>query len=140
MRVKDARQTFVGVWIRHVIEGRPFEVWGGEQLRDFTFVEDCVDALLLAAQHPAAVGKCFNLGGTAPVSLLNLAELLVRVHGGGDFVSREFPTGAKTDRYRALLLRRFGDTQGSGLAAASFSGRRDGGHTRYYQQHLPHYV
>ncbi|KAA3655888.1 MAG: NAD-dependent epimerase/dehydratase family protein, partial [Chloroflexi bacterium] len=40
MRIKDARQTFLGVWIRYLIEGKPFEVWGGEQLRDFTFVED----------------------------------------------------------------------------------------------------
>lgn len=46
MRVKDARQTFVGVWIRALIEGGRFEVWGGEQLRDFNFVEDVVDAML----------------------------------------------------------------------------------------------
>src|SRR6266436_5809849 len=37
MRVKDARQTFVGVWLRAVIEERGFEVWGGDQLRDFTY-------------------------------------------------------------------------------------------------------
>ena len=36
MRVKDARQTFVGVWIRQILSGEPFEVWGGEQRRDFT--------------------------------------------------------------------------------------------------------
>src|SRR6185295_15038042 len=40
MRIKDARQTFVGVWIRRILEGEPFEVWGGEQLRDFTYVDD----------------------------------------------------------------------------------------------------
>src|SRR3954468_20524367 len=34
MRIKDARQTFVGVWIRLLTEGRPFEVWDGDQLRD----------------------------------------------------------------------------------------------------------
>lgn len=140
MRVKDARQTFVGVWIRHVIEGRPFEVWGGEQLRDFTFVEDCVDALLLAAHHPAAVGKCFNLGGTAPVSLLDLAELLVRVHGGGDFVSREFPPERKRidighyycddSEIRRVLGWQPRVSLKEGLAVT----------LRYYQQHLPHYV
>src|SRR6476620_5660334 len=36
MRIKDARQTFVGVWIRRLLEGEPIEVWGGAQLRDFT--------------------------------------------------------------------------------------------------------
>src|SRR5713226_1770242 len=49
MRVKDARQTFLGIWIRLLIEGKPFEVWEGAQLRDFTFVDDAVEALALAA-------------------------------------------------------------------------------------------
>jgi nucleoside-diphosphate-sugar epimerase len=44
MRVKDARQTFVGVWVRNVIEGGEIEVWGGDQLRDFNYVDDVVDA------------------------------------------------------------------------------------------------
>jgi len=49
MRVKDARQTFLGVWMRALVEDRPFEVWEGQQLRDFTYVDDAIDALLLAA-------------------------------------------------------------------------------------------
>ena len=40
MRVKDARQTFLGTWLRLLVEGKPFEVWEGHQLRDFTYVED----------------------------------------------------------------------------------------------------
>src|SRR5688572_26597126 len=63
MRIKDARQTFVGVWIRRLLEGQPIDVWGGEQLRDFTYVDDAVEAFLLAAASPAAVGEVFNLGG-----------------------------------------------------------------------------
>ncbi|HMA51662.1 MAG TPA: NAD-dependent epimerase/dehydratase family protein, partial [Magnetospirillaceae bacterium] len=39
MRIKDARQTFLGVWIRSALENKPFEVWGGEQLRDLTYVD-----------------------------------------------------------------------------------------------------
>ncbi|HEY8610482.1 MAG TPA: NAD-dependent epimerase/dehydratase family protein, partial [Roseomonas sp.] len=42
MRVMDARQTFLGIWVRRVLEGQPFEVWGGEQLRDFSYVDDVV--------------------------------------------------------------------------------------------------
>lgn len=95
MRIRDARQTFVGVWIRRLLEDQPFDVWGGQQLRDFTWVEDCVDALLLAAVHPDTPGKCLNLGGCQPVSLLQLAELLVQCHGGGSFVVREFPADRK---------------------------------------------
>jgi UDP-glucose 4-epimerase len=86
MRIRDARQTFVGIWIRRILEGQPFEVWGGEQLRDFTYVDDCVDAMLLAATRPQAVGRCYNLGGMTPVSLATLAERLVLVNGSGQFV------------------------------------------------------
>ena len=95
MRVRDARQTFVGIWIRRILEGQPFEVWGGSQLRDFTYVDDCVDAMLLAATHPDAVGRCFNLGGIQPISLQALAEELVTANGSGEFVSREFPADRK---------------------------------------------
>ncbi len=43
MRIKDSRQTFLGVWVRLLIEGKPFEVWGGNQLRDFTYVDDAIE-------------------------------------------------------------------------------------------------
>lgn len=95
MRVKDARQTFLGVWVRAVVEGRAFEVWGGEQLRDFTYVEDCVDAMLLAATSPAADGRVFNVGGDQVISLKDLAELTVQAAGTGSFEVREFPPERK---------------------------------------------
>jgi UDP-glucose 4-epimerase len=95
MRVKDARQTFLGVWIRQLVEGLPFEVWGGEQLRDFSYVDDAVEAMLLAAVNPGADGAVFNLGGHPPVALKAVAELLVSVAGGGSFVVKEFPPERK---------------------------------------------
>lgn len=95
MRIRDARQTFVGIWVRRVLEGVPFEVWGGSQLRDFTYVDDCVDALLLAADSDVAVGKVYNLGGTPAVSLTALAEELVAVAGMGSFTIRDFPAERK---------------------------------------------
>ena len=95
MRVKDARQTFVGVWIKKLLSGEPIEVWGGEQLRDFTYVDDAVDAFLLAAARPEALGETFNVGGTPPVSLKQLAELLVEVNGCGEFSLRNFPGDRK---------------------------------------------
>lgn len=91
MRVKDARQTFVGLWIRKILSGEPFEVWGGDQLRDFTYVDDAVEAFLVAGSRDEAVGKIFNVGGTPPVSLREVAETLIGVNGGGEFVLREFP-------------------------------------------------
>ncbi|MBD2610741.1 MAG: NAD-dependent epimerase/dehydratase family protein [Nostoc sp. ZfuVER08] len=91
MRIKDTRQTFLGIWIRCLVEGKPFEVWDGEQLRDFTYVDDAVDALLLAASSPEAKGKVFNLGGDCAISLKALADLLIKVNGGGEYSVRSFP-------------------------------------------------
>lgn len=95
MRIKDARQTFIGVWIRHLLENRPFEVWGGAQLRDFNFVEDVVDAFVTAATDPKADGRVFNLGSREVVSLQQLAELMVELSPGGAFATREFPPERK---------------------------------------------
>lgn len=91
MRVADARQTFLGVWIRRVIEGKSFEVWGGSQLRDLTFVEDAVGALISAALDDSAIGEVFNLGGERVFSLKELADLLLEVNGGGHYDVRHFP-------------------------------------------------
>lgn len=95
MRIKDARQTFVGIWIRQLLQNKPFEVWGGEQLRDFNYVEDVVDAFLIAAVNKNADGKVFNLGSDEVVSLKQLAELLIDVSKTGQFKIREFPEERK---------------------------------------------
>jgi UDP-glucose 4-epimerase len=95
MRVKDARQTFLGIWVRLLIEGKPFEVWGGEQLRDFTYADDAVDAFLLAAASDKSNGQIFNLGGDCVISLKELADLLVQVNGSGEYISHSYPADRK---------------------------------------------
>src|SRR5208337_3853940 len=81
MRIKDARQTFLGIWIRCVLQDKPFEVWGGAQLRDMTYVDDVTAAFLAAAETEACWGKVYNIGGAPPASLLEIAEMVVRVSG-----------------------------------------------------------
>ena len=139
MRVKDARQTFLGLWIRLLVEDRPFEVWGGAQLRDFTYVDDAVEALLLAAS-PAARGQVFNLGGDCVVSLQQLADLLLEVNGGGCSVRRDYPADRKRidigdyyadySRIQSVLGWRPRVTLREGLQRTVI----------YYRQHLPHYL
>ena len=96
MRIKDARQTFVGIWIRRVLESAPFEVWGGEQLRDFNYIDDVVDAFLQAAQNDKADGRVFNLGSNEVVSLKTLADILITANNDdAEFIIREFPEERK---------------------------------------------
>lgn len=96
MRVKDARQTFLGIWIRNVIEGKPIVVFGdGLQLRDFNYVDDAVDALLIAALDARADGQVFNLGSKEVVSLKQLAQILCEMNQGNTYEIVPFPPERK---------------------------------------------
>ena len=95
MRIKDARQNFLGIWLRRVIEGEPFEVWGGEQRRDLLYVDDAVEAFLYAAITPEVEGLALNVGGNEPYSLAALAEAIIEANGGGRYEIREFPPERK---------------------------------------------
>ena len=104
LRIRDARQTFLGIWIRCVLEGKPFEVWGGAQLRDMTYVDDVTAAFLAAAETEASWGKIYNIGGAPPASLHDIAETVVRVSGGqAKFTTREFPADRATVDLRVLI-------------------------------------
>jgi dTDP-glucose 4,6-dehydratase/UDP-glucose 4-epimerase len=96
MRVKDARQTFLGIWIRNVIEGNPILVFGdGLQLRDFNYVDDVVDALLTAALDEKADGEVFNLGSKEVVNLNQLAQMLCELKSGSNYEIVPFPPERK---------------------------------------------
>jgi len=95
MRIKDARQTFLGAWIRCLLENRAFELWGGKQLRDFDYVDDVVNALFLAATKEEACGQIFNLGGSGKISLKELAYLLIDLNGKGKYIAKSFPKDRK---------------------------------------------
>jgi UDP-glucose 4-epimerase len=97
MRVKDARQTFLGIWLKQVLSGEPILVYGdGQQVRDFNFVDDVVAALLMTALDPRADGQVYNLGSSEPpINLADLAQLVVQTAGGGEFRLIPFPPDRK---------------------------------------------
>lgn len=142
MRIKDARQTFLGVWLKQVLRGEPILVYGdGQQLRDFTFVDDAVDAALLAALEPRADGQVYNLGSAEPpISLLALAQLLIDINGGGEFRLIPFPPDRKAidigdyyanyDKIRQALNWTPHVQLADGLRQS----------LDYYRRYLPHYL
>ena len=140
MRIKDARQTFLGIWIRCLLEGRPFEVWGGDQLRDLSYVDDTVEALLLAVASNAARGQVFNVGGEKAVPLMELAKLLVELEATGTYTVREFPV----DRRRIDIGDYYADDSliRSTLGWEPTVTHREGlaRTLTFYREHLAHYV
>jgi UDP-glucose 4-epimerase len=96
MRVRDARQTFLGWWFRQILTGEELTIYGdGSQRRDFTYVDDAVRAFLLAAAREEASGKVYNLGSREVVTLKELAELLIDVNGSGSLRLVPFPEDRK---------------------------------------------
>lgn len=97
MRVKDARQTFLGIWIQQALRGTPIRVFGdGEQRRDFTYVDDCVDALVASGASSRAIGQVYNLGGSEIVTLKSVAALMTELEPSASYELVEFPPDRKS--------------------------------------------
>ncbi|HEX2184220.1 MAG TPA: GDP-mannose 4,6-dehydratase [Chloroflexota bacterium] len=90
--MKDAqgRYALIYSWIRRALDDEALLVMGGHQMRDFTYIDDCVEALVLAAGAPQANGEVYNLGGEA-MALPDLADLLVELAGSGRVERVELP-------------------------------------------------
>ena len=96
MRIRDARQTFLGWWIRQVIEGKEIQVYGdGLQLRDLNYVDDVVEALLISAASDETNGQVFNLGCSEYINLKDLAELIISINRKGTYRVVPFPPERK---------------------------------------------
>ena len=95
IEITNDKKGFVGVFIRKALKGEKILLYGdGSQRRDFNFVDDVVNALLLAAEADSINGEVFNLGHPEPCSLLDFVKIL------GKFVPFEyelvpFPSAAK---------------------------------------------
>ena len=90
--LRHNRQGFIGWFVRQAVEGGAIELYGeGKQRRDMNYVDDVVEALLLAGASEAAEGEVFNLGGAEPTSLCDLAHELIALTGRGTARSVPFP-------------------------------------------------
>ncbi|MBE9532184.1 MAG: NAD-dependent epimerase/dehydratase family protein [Proteobacteria bacterium] len=139
--MKHNRQGFVYWFIRQAIEGKELQIFGdGKQLRDFTYVDDAVDALLLAGGSKEACGKVFNLGGERPYSLLEFTEALLKECDQASYKIVPFPEDKKIidigDFYADFTLIK--DTLGWSPTVELASGLKKT--VDYYKENLAHYI
>jgi UDP-glucose 4-epimerase len=88
-----ARQGFFNWFIRRAMDGDEILLYGdGSQLRDMLYIDDVVDAFLLAGMEPAADGLAFNIGSGKGVSVRELAELAIAAAGRGSLRLVEYPS------------------------------------------------
>jgi UDP-glucose 4-epimerase len=96
-QMKHPRQGIINWFIRQLLDGERIRLFGqGSQVRDTNYVDDVVDALLLAMASPVIHGQVYNLGGT-PISLKDFVEMMIRIHGHGEYEQVPFP-----DDYKAV--------------------------------------
>lgn len=94
--VAHSRASFTGWLVRKAVRGETLELFGtGQQRRDVLFVDDAVEAFLLAAEKVPGNGEAWNCGREESVSLLEFAGTLIRVAGAGDVRIVPFPEERK---------------------------------------------
>jgi nucleoside-diphosphate-sugar epimerase len=94
--MKSDDQSFLNWFIRRAIEGQTIRVFGdGAQKRDFNYVDDVVDAFLMAAADERTNGEVYNLGAARPHSVLEVTQILLDVVGYGNYEMVEFPSTRK---------------------------------------------
>jgi len=95
-QMKHHRQGVLNWFIRQIIDGDKVRIFGsGGQIRDTNYVDDVVNALLLAMVCDATDGEVYNIGGE-PVSLEQFVRTLIAVNGSGEYELVEFPTDLKS--------------------------------------------
>ncbi len=96
MLLKHNRQGFVGVFIRQAMNGEEIKIFGdGKQRRDFNYVDDVVEAFLLAGADDRANGEAFNLGGAEVFNHLDFVKTLIAIAGSGSYTIVPFPANKK---------------------------------------------
>ncbi len=90
-QMKHSHFGVVNWFVRLALSGEPIPIFGtGEILRDFLYVDDCVDALILAAEEPAASGEVLNVGNDKSSTFLEVARLLQELVPGAEVIFTDF--------------------------------------------------
>jgi UDP-glucose 4-epimerase len=90
--MKHSRQGFIYWFMRKVLDDEIIDLFGdGRQLRDFNYVDDVVNALLLCGANEKAYGQCYNLGSQRPYSIFEVVELLITLTDKGSYRFIPFP-------------------------------------------------
>jgi UDP-glucose 4-epimerase len=76
-QIRGNRQGFASIFLRLALRGETISLYGGgRQVRDFNYVDDVVNAMLLAVTNNQCLGRIFNLGSKQPYSLVQFVEAL----------------------------------------------------------------
>jgi UDP-glucose 4-epimerase len=89
-------QGALQIFIRRALNNEPITIYGdGAQIRAWCYVDDMIDALMLALEKPAAIGESFNIGNARAVTtIFGLAQTVCRVLGATSQIVFKDPLSA----------------------------------------------
>lgn len=91
-QMKNTTQGFLNFFIRSAIDGKDIKIFGrGTQIRDFNYIDDVINAFLISAANKDSDGQIFNLGSNMPVSVIDVAKLVIELCGSGRIKHVSFP-------------------------------------------------
>lgn len=93
--MKHSKQGVLSWFIRKIIDGEVIELYGdGKQIRDLNYVQDVIEAFLLAGASDKVWGNVYNLGGD-PISLVDFVKKAIEIYGKGKYKIVNFPDDRK---------------------------------------------
>lgn len=95
-QMKHSRFGVFNWFVRLALDNQTIQVYGdGSILRDFVYIDDCIDAILRCSVEPKCYGEIFNVGSDIPVSFLEMVKKIVDIAGTGNWKFAEFSAERK---------------------------------------------
>jgi len=95
-QMKSGDYGIVNWFIRRAMLNEPIKIFGkGEQTRDYNYVGDVIDAMLLAAQNKKADGEVFMLGSGKETKFIDMVKLIINTVGSGSYEQVPWPKERK---------------------------------------------
>jgi UDP-glucose 4-epimerase len=139
--IKHNRQGFIAWFIRLALEGKEIQIFGdGSQIRDFVYVDDAVNAFLVAGVCERCNGEVFNIGGDEHLAHRDFVQLLIELAGSGRFRFVEWPAEKKAIDIGSFYAdsTRFKNATGWKPVVSLREGLSKT--LAYYRQHIEHYL
>lgn len=139
-QMKHNKYSMVNWFIRQAMEGKPLTIFGdGEQIRDYIYVDDIVDAMLHATATPACYGEIFNIGSGIGAPFREMCEEIVKHIPDGRLEFVPWPNdyiNVETGHYISDNSKLFGRTGWTASTSLSNGIEKT---VRYYLAHREHY-